>query len=82
LVQNAPRFKNEGTETEPPLLQTSSVFYRAVKFSVVADVTVGDAAVFCSPELNESRSSLSADGLAKYLFDWKAPVGTKGLDEP
>jgi hypothetical protein len=27
-------------------------------------------------------SRLSADGLAKYLFDWKAPVSTKGLDEP
>jgi hypothetical protein len=81
LVQNAPRLKNEGTETEPPLLQKSSVFYRAVKFSFVADVTVKDAAVFCSPELT-SLGALSADGLAKYLFDWKAPVGTKGLDEP
>jgi hypothetical protein len=40
-----------------------------------------DAPVFCSPEL-ASLGALCADSLAKYLFDWKAPVGPKGLDEP
>jgi hypothetical protein len=54
--------------------------YRAVEFSCVADVTF-DATVFSSPELT-SLPTLSADGLAKYLFDWKAPVCTEGLDEP
>jgi hypothetical protein len=55
--------------------------YRAVKFPFVADVTADDVAVFSSPELM-SLATVFTDGLAKYLFDWKAPVSTKGLDEP
>jgi hypothetical protein len=76
LVQNAPKLKKK-----PEIYQSHrdpSVLSRNVSFPFAADVTVDDAAVFSSPELT-GLATLSADGLAKYLFDCKAPVSTKGL---
>ena len=32
--------------------------------------------------LSVTLATLSTGGLAKYLFDWKAPVTTEVLDEP